>query len=387
MSSPTHKSWEKMVRVGRYLKGRPRLRVWYKFQEEPDGVTTHSDTDWAGCVRTRKSTSGGCVMMGGHSVKAWSATQASVALSSGEAEYYGVVRATGVGLGVQALLRDAGVHMPVRVWTDSSAAMGTAGRQGLGKMRHLECHSLWLQQRLRRKELQFLKIPGESNPADLSTKHIEGARKLDDLIRMFNCRVSTGRAEAAPQLKRAKAATSGSELATGALSLGTEEQATTVSRQCALPHLRGRSFIERCECAVPESEQYGEPDATPAHELADPVPALTRQPSFPRQRTLVQQQSRRRRRRHGMGSATAMCDDGSRGGVGSMCLITTEQIQPDDDDGELHQPAPSGPPPVRNIHSKLGVPRDAVEAAWTQADRWRSSLSVLMRACVAADLR
>ena len=75
-----------------------------------------------------------------------------MALSSGEAEYYGVVRAAGIGLGIQALLRDASVELPILVWTDSSAAIGTASRQGLGKLRHLECHSLRLQQRLRRKE-------------------------------------------------------------------------------------------------------------------------------------------------------------------------------------------------------------------------------------------
>ena len=67
-------------------------------------------------------------MLGSHTVKAWSATQASVALSSGEAEYYGVVRATGVGLSLQALLRDAGLNLPVRVGMDSSAAIDTAGR-------------------------------------------------------------------------------------------------------------------------------------------------------------------------------------------------------------------------------------------------------------------
>ena len=65
-------------------------------------------------------------------------------MSSGEAEYYGVVRAAGIGLGQQALFRDAGVILPVRVWTDSSAAIGISTRQGLGKLRHVECHSLWL---------------------------------------------------------------------------------------------------------------------------------------------------------------------------------------------------------------------------------------------------
>ena len=49
----------------------------------------------------------------------WSATQVRLALSSGKAEYYGVVRAAGIGLGMQALLRDSGVNLPVRVWTHS----------------------------------------------------------------------------------------------------------------------------------------------------------------------------------------------------------------------------------------------------------------------------
>ena len=84
-------------------------------------------------------------MVGNHVIKTWSATQVSLALSSGEAEYYGVVRASGVGLGQQALFRDSGLRLKLRVWTDSSAAIGTASRQGLGKLRHVECHSLWLQ--------------------------------------------------------------------------------------------------------------------------------------------------------------------------------------------------------------------------------------------------
>ena len=70
------------------------------------------------------------------------------------------------------MFTDTGVDLPVRVWTDSSAAMGTAERQGLSKLRHLECHSLRLQQRLRRKALELRKVPGEENPADLFTKHL-----------------------------------------------------------------------------------------------------------------------------------------------------------------------------------------------------------------------
>ena len=43
-------------------------------------------------------------MVGAHLIKSWCSTQAVISLSSGEAEFYGVVKASGIGLGYQALL-------------------------------------------------------------------------------------------------------------------------------------------------------------------------------------------------------------------------------------------------------------------------------------------
>ena len=56
MATPTTADWEKVVRLVRYLKNRPRDQLWYKFQETPCQLETFSDTDWAGCRRTRRST-------------------------------------------------------------------------------------------------------------------------------------------------------------------------------------------------------------------------------------------------------------------------------------------------------------------------------------------
>ena len=81
-------------------------------------------------------------------------------LSSGEAEFYGVVRGAGQGLGYQALLKDLGLAMPLRVWTDSSAALGICSRQGLGKLRHLDTHTLRVQQAVRSKRLVLKKVLG-----------------------------------------------------------------------------------------------------------------------------------------------------------------------------------------------------------------------------------
>ena len=147
-------------------------------------------------------------MRGQHVIKCWSSTQASLALSSGEAEYYGVVRGTGKGLGQQAIGRDGGFELPVRVWKDSSADMGKAARQGLGKLWHLECHSLWIQQRLRRNEFELRKVDGTKNPADLFSKHMDSAAKLEGLVAPFGCSFRAVRPEAAPKLKRVHRAVS-----------------------------------------------------------------------------------------------------------------------------------------------------------------------------------
>ena len=72
-----------LKRLCRDLKTRPRLVLEYGYQEASH-VDVYSDTDHAGCIRTRKSTSGGCMMVGHHVIKTWSATQATISLSSGE---------------------------------------------------------------------------------------------------------------------------------------------------------------------------------------------------------------------------------------------------------------------------------------------------------------
>ena len=124
-----------MKRLGRYLLGHKRL-VWTYPWPRAEGIDC-SDTDWTGCPRTRRLTNGGFVMIGQHCIRTWSSTQQSVTLSSGETEFYGLVKAAGERFDHQSLLKDMGLEMPVCVWTDSSAAIGITTRSGVGKLRHL----------------------------------------------------------------------------------------------------------------------------------------------------------------------------------------------------------------------------------------------------------
>ena len=200
MASPTDGSWSALKRLCRYLVGLQGMIFHYKWQSA-DSIEVYTDTDWAGCPRTRKSTRGGCVLVGSHGIKSWSSTQTSIALSSGEAEFNGVVRGAGIGLGYQSLLRDLGISVPLRVWTDSSAAVGICSRQGLGKLRHLDTHTLWVQQAVRSRRLDLRKVAGEANPADLFTKHSISRDRLMSLTRLFDCEFRGGRAESAPKTR------------------------------------------------------------------------------------------------------------------------------------------------------------------------------------------
>ena len=239
MSKPSEHSWLALKRVCRFFAGKPRLVYKYP-QQCVDEVDVYTDTDWAGCPKTRKSTSGGCVMLGRHAIKHWSSTQTSVALSSGEAEFAGVIRGSGQGLGYQALLRDFGVEAHLRVWTDSSAAIGICSRQGLGKLRHLDTHTLWIQQAVRLGRVDLRKVDGEVNPADLFTKHSLSQARLEALVLLHGGEYLDGRAASAP-MTRTASSTKTTMASAGKIGSvagnGKESELSLGSESPAMPHL------------------------------------------------------------------------------------------------------------------------------------------------------
>ena len=107
MLAPTELSMAALKRLGRYLVGRPRLVFKYVFQTA-DTVDCYSDTDWAGCPKWRKSTSGAVSMIGRRCIMSSSQQQQVLALSSAEAETYGMVNRSADLMGLQACAIDLG---------------------------------------------------------------------------------------------------------------------------------------------------------------------------------------------------------------------------------------------------------------------------------------
>ena len=182
MAKPTNHDWSRLIRFGRYLIGRERVVLMFNYQTWDGNVIIWSDSDWAGDKVNRKSTSGGIVLLGKHPIKAWASTQPKIATSSGEAEYYAIVKASSEGLGIRSMLQDWEITATVKVQselkeidinTDSSAAKSIASRRGLGKIRHMDTYHLWVQECVCDGRIKVHKVKGTDNLADALTKHID----------------------------------------------------------------------------------------------------------------------------------------------------------------------------------------------------------------------
>ena len=178
MARPKVKDWEKIKRLARYLVEVPKL-VW-RFAEnegrhDKPQIDIYTDSDWAGDKESRKSTSGGLITVAGGTCKSWAGTQSTIAASSGEAEYYSLIKGAAEGLGFQALAKDLGFDMNVFVWVDASAAKAIVSRIGLGKVRHMEVKYLWAQE-AHRGERRGHKKGTEVNVSEL--EKLQGRRTL-----------------------------------------------------------------------------------------------------------------------------------------------------------------------------------------------------------------
>ena len=138
-------------------------------------------------------------MFGSHMLKSWSRTQSVVALSSGEAEYYGLVKGASTGLGMLSMYADFGLQLNLELKCDASAACGIARRKGLGKIRHIEVCQLWLQDFVAQKKIQFIKVPGSSNLSDHLTKYLN-QEGIEAHMKGTNQRIEKGRHALMPEV-------------------------------------------------------------------------------------------------------------------------------------------------------------------------------------------
>jgi hypothetical protein len=165
----------------------------------PNKLVAWSDTDFAGCGRTRRSTSGGVIAFGSHCLKTHSQTQETIALSSGESEFYGIEKAATMGIGIKSTFKDFGLEVEIQVIRDPSSARSISCRRGAGRLRHVEVRDMWAQERACGGELSVVKVCGLDNVSDGLTKHVE-RNKMEMYMESCGFALREGRQELCPHL-------------------------------------------------------------------------------------------------------------------------------------------------------------------------------------------
>nr|GFB52175.1 ribonuclease H-like domain-containing protein [Tanacetum cinerariifolium] len=109
-AQPTEKHLTAVKRIFRYLKDTIHMGLWYP-KDTGFELTAFSDSDHAGCLDSRKSTSGGIQFLGGDKLVSWSSKkQDCTSMSSAEAEYVSLSACCAQVLWMRTQLTDYGFH-------------------------------------------------------------------------------------------------------------------------------------------------------------------------------------------------------------------------------------------------------------------------------------
>ena len=126
-------------------------------------LAAFTDSDWAGCKETRKPSSVGVLMLGGHKMKAYTRKQKVIAKSSAEAELYAAALGASEAKGVQSMMRDLGFAVKPVLNIDAKATEHILHRQGIGKLKHIDVAYMWVQDEIRSQRLRVHRVRSEEN--------------------------------------------------------------------------------------------------------------------------------------------------------------------------------------------------------------------------------
>ena len=149
-----------------------------------------SDSSWGDENSTRKPTSSGMIFTNACFIHSICRSEATIALSSREAELYAANTTMVVSIYlyqlIQFLMNDESAVKQL-LFVDSVSARFVVQRSGVGRLKPVSVKRVFLQQLLRHKVFTIHKVPTRINPADLNTKKlsVERRRLLSSLCGLF----------------------------------------------------------------------------------------------------------------------------------------------------------------------------------------------------------
>jgi len=145
------------------------------------GISAYSDSDWAECKETRRSTSGGLVLYNGDVVHWFSRRQKAVAVSSAEAEYVALFDATKEIQWFRNWILEVFGEQEVGttlIHEDNQAAIELANNKNMMSMRvkHIDLKYHFLKELVANGSIRLGWIQSENQLADILTKPLQGSQ-------------------------------------------------------------------------------------------------------------------------------------------------------------------------------------------------------------------
>ncbi|GKC90352.1 hypothetical protein Tco_1151001 [Tanacetum coccineum] len=176
-------------RIFRYLKGQPKLGLWYH-KDSPFDLEAYSDSDYAGASLDRKSTTGGCQFLRSRLISWKCKKQTIVANSTTEAEHVAASSCCGHVLWIQNQLLDYGYNfMNTKIFIDNESTICIVKNPVFhSKTKHIEIRHHFIRDSNEKKLIQMIKIHTDHNVVDLLTKAFDVGKfqYLIASIRMLN---------------------------------------------------------------------------------------------------------------------------------------------------------------------------------------------------------
>ena len=171
-ANPGISHWNALLHVIGYIKN--TLDYGLTYSRGCDiSPTAFVDADYGGCRDTRRSTSGYVFMMAGGAVTWSSKRQATVALSTVEAEYVAMSRCAQQMAWMHSWLDEVEMEytLPGMIRGDNCGAIAlTKNTKDHGKIKHIDIRHHYIHDLIRAGTIDIEQVPSEENLADLFTK-------------------------------------------------------------------------------------------------------------------------------------------------------------------------------------------------------------------------
>jgi hypothetical protein len=191
MSNPGKPHWQAVKWILRYLKGTKQLGIMFERKQEVACVAGYVDSDYAGDLDRRRSTTGYVFTCGGGPVS-WKATlQAVTALSTTEAEYMALTEASKEAIWLNGLVSGLGIQQEsVVVKCDSQSAIHLTKNPVFHvRTKHIDVRYHRIRDWVESGEIIVEKVHTNDNATDCLTKPVtaEKFRHCLNLLKITTC--------------------------------------------------------------------------------------------------------------------------------------------------------------------------------------------------------